>query len=89
MTCPHNDAACGTYYDCDKCLRKKRERIWANMTPEQRNYDRMVDPQGAHTSGLSAPGGDRFLYEDREPSGCSCHISPPCNYCIEKSEEQQ
>jgi hypothetical protein len=78
--CKHAEVGCGQYYDCGKCTREKHERIWRNLTPEQRAYDRMVDPFGAYTSGLSAPGGDRDLFEPAQ--GCSCHISPPCNYCV-------
>lgn len=24
---------------------------------------------------------DRYVTEDREPDGCSCHLSAPCSYC--------
>lgn len=85
MACKHGDSACGVYYDCGRCTRERRERIWRNMTPEQRAYDRHVDPLGAYTSGISAPVGDSFMYESQ---GCSCHISPPCSYCTRDTEEQ-
>jgi hypothetical protein len=77
--CKHGDLACGSgYWDCGKCAYEHRRAAWNNLTPQQRAYDNMVDPLGAyHTD---------FSVEDR---GCSCHISPPCNYCINKGEDTQ
>ena len=75
-TCPHKDAACGVYYTCSPCKDKRRRKIYAQMSEEDKAYDRMVDPaQAYHTD-----------YHDID-RGCSCHINPPCSYCIEQSEE--
>jgi len=82
--CKNGAAGCGISWDCGACTRELHEKIWRNMTPEQRAYDRMVDPLGAYTSGISAPGGDDFMYE-RE---CTCHIAPPCSYCVDKSRDE-
>ena len=85
MACKHGDAYCGTHWDCDKCTSELYEKIWRNMTPKQKAYDRYVDPLGAYTSGLSAPRG----YDDLYGGSCSCHINPPCSYCINKSNEEE
>jgi hypothetical protein len=66
-----------TYIDemCWLCARKARAAIYKTLTPAQKAYDKYVDPQGAYHTDFDA--------------GCSCHINPPCNYCIEKSKEDQ
>lgn len=80
--CKYGEVGCGQYYDCGRCKAEKHKRIWRNMTEAERNYDRHVDPLGAYTSGLSAPGGDREVWSDRdEARGCSCHINAPCSFC--------
>lgn len=76
--------------------RERRLRIWRNMTPEQRDYDRFVArqiPEGA-TWGAETEGGraaeaerDRLLDGDYEPQGCSCHLSAPCSWCMAQSDE--
>lgn len=86
--CKHGNAGCGISWDCGACTRERHEAIWKRMTPGERAYDRMVDPQGAYTSGLSAPGGDDGLW-DRDEQGCSCHINPPCSYCVNKSRDEE
>lgn len=83
--CKNGSAWCGVHWDCGKCTHERYESIWKNMSPVRRAYDRRVDPQGAYTSGLSAPGGDRYLFED----SCSCHINPPCSYCVSKGNEEE
>lgn len=87
--CKHGNVGCGTQYDCGPCTRELHVSIWKKMTPEQRNYDRMVDPMGAYTSGLSAPGGDAHIWDSEPEACCSCHISPPCSYCVNKSTEEE
>ena len=85
MTCKYGDPACPQCYDCGRCKRERYEAIWRRMTPGQRAYDRMVDPMGAYTCGISVPGGDRFMYTN---DSCSCHINPPCSYCVNRSIEE-
>jgi hypothetical protein len=73
-----------------------RLKIWRNMTPEQRDYDRFVGkiPFGASWS-CETEEGQKNLEERRESrgmsvyeEGCSCHICPPCNYCIRKDNDE-
>ena len=71
---------------------QRRIRIWWSMTPAQRDYDRFVArqipyglPPGEayrNETGMVSAGWD----DDAEPS-CSCHISPPCSYCLSADEE--
>lgn len=78
--------------------RARHLRIWRNLTPEQRDYDRFVArqiPQGA-TWGAETQGGlamqaerDRLTEDGGESDGCSCHINPPCSYCMSQTEEDQ
>jgi hypothetical protein len=82
-----NKLSCGCIPDasgygyCSECTRKLREKIWRELTPAQRDYDRQFAPI---QSGLL----DEFTgYPDRE--SCSCHINPPCSYCINKSKENE
>ena len=55
-------------YECGNCRRKRRAEAYRRLTPEQKAYDSHVDPLGA--------------YHTDFPSGCSCHISAPCSYCV-------
>lgn len=68
----------------------ERIEIWNNMSPEDRDYDRIM-------TGTFPPGGGRiesekwrdYLYsltEDEYESrmdqhSCSCHTSAPCSHC--------
>jgi hypothetical protein len=54
-------------YECWRCRKPKLDAIIARQTPKEAEYDRL------------AMGGWR---EDEDDGGCSCHISPPCSYCI-------
>ena len=54
---------------CWRCQRARRRRAFKNMSEADKAYDRFVDPlQQYHTD---------------FPVECSCHISPPCSYCVE------
>lgn len=78
--CKNGDLACGSgYWDCGKCAYEYRRAAYARLTPAQKAYDNMVDPLGAYHTDF-----DRHAAE-----GCSCHINPPCNYCINKGEDEQ
>lgn len=71
--------------------RAKRLAIWRGMTPEARDYDRFVArqiPYGA-TWSAETKGGlemqadlDRLMDEIEDEGGCSCHIAPPCSWCL-------
>lgn len=70
----------------------RRLVIWNSMTPEQRDYDRVVArqiPFGA-TMTPETDAGWRALDEryDLDDAGCRCHINPPCSYCTSTPEEE-
>lgn len=69
-------------YECGFCRGIKRQRIWNGMSEEQRAYDRRFDPSNSAVLD-SGRGIDLDLYEQ----GCSCHICPPCSYCMSLTEE--
>ena len=77
--CKNGDLACGSgYWYCGKCEVEMHKAAYARLTPEQKAYDDMVDPKFAY----------HWNYRDSD-GGCSCHICPPCNYCVNKDEEEQ
>jgi len=71
---------------CGECTRKLREKIWENMSEKDRNYDRKFAPEQSEEL-------DDFLdkYDDENEynTGCSCHIDPPCSYCVNKEDEDE
>lgn len=73
ITCEFGEKGCGEYFDCGQCARKKRAAAYKRLTPEQKAYDRYVDPLGA--------------YHTDFPADCSCHIRPPCSVCEGRTEE--
>lgn len=73
--CKHGELGCGQYFDCGLCAHEKRARAYRKLTPEQKAYDRYVDPLGAYHTDFAA--------------GCSCHLSAPCGYCVNKSDESE
>lgn len=73
IMCKYGDNNCGVYYYCDKCEREARALAYKRLTPQQKAYDKMVDPLGAY-------------HEDFD-YGCSCHISAPCSYCTRETED--
>lgn len=64
---------------CGDCTRKLREKIWKNMSEERKQYDRQFAPE--QSKGL-----DDAIHNYDNNESCSCHINPPCDYCISKSE---
>lgn len=73
-----------------------RLKLWKNMTPERRDYDRYqgVIPHGASWT-CETKEGQIMLDRRREEkglsvyeTGCSCHINPPCSYCLREREEE-
>lgn len=55
---------------CYRCQRARRARAYQMVSPSEKAYDRFFDPLGQ--------------YHTDFPSGCSCHISPPCSFCVDK-----
>jgi len=64
------------YGYCEKCEKALHTKIWKNMSEDRKKYDRMVDPSGSAQ-----------LDEWGKEECCSCHINPPCSYCVEQGEE--
>lgn len=62
------------YGYCAKCVRTLRQKIWNKMSEEKKNYDRQFAPK--QSAFLDA----NVDYENR---GCSCHINPPCSFCVD------
>ena len=62
---------------CSECTRKLREKIWRNMSEKDKNYDRHFAPEQSRNL-------DDAMYADAEYDDgcCSCHINPPCDYCL-------
>lgn len=77
--CKNGDKYCGQgYWDCGKCEDESRRAAYQRLTPEEKAYDNMVDPL--------------FIYHydyDREQECCSCHINPPCSYCVKNAGENE
>lgn len=76
--------------------REQNLRIWRNMTPAQRDYDRFVArqiPQGATWGAETAAGIEaaaemqRRIDESDGPESCSCHMSAPCSWCTREADE--
>jgi len=72
----------------------KKLLIWNRMTPEQRDYDRFVArqiPIGASMTPETEGGRLRLAERNRldielaaqGEYSCSCHIMPPCSFCVE------
>jgi hypothetical protein len=80
--CRHGNLACGQgYWDCGKCSYDRRKAAYRRLTPEQKAYDNLVDPLGAYHTDF-----DRL--ERQSEDGCSCHINPPCSYCVSQPSEE-
>lgn len=71
--CKHGEVGCGELYDCGLCTREKRARAYSRLTPQQKAYDKFVDPAGA--------------YHEDFPAECSCHICAPCSYCTTQTRD--
>lgn len=66
-----NDPKCSCVtdqYECWHCRKPKLEAIERNLTPAQREYDRLA---------MAGWPKDSDDYE----SGCSCHLNAPCSHC--------
>jgi hypothetical protein len=75
LSCGCTPDASGYGY-CSECTRKLREKIWSNMNEDRKNYDRHFAPNQSSALDRAL---DRYENED---GGCSCHINPPCDYCV-------
>jgi len=77
LSCGCTPDASGYGY-CSECTTKLRQKIWREMPKEKRNYDRHFAPDESAEL-------DEHLREYN--TGCSCHINPPCSYCLSKGED--
>ena len=68
------------YGYCSKCTRLLRKKIWRDMSEDRKNYDREFAPRQSLELDIAE-------FED-DIGGCSCHINPPCQYCIGLTNEQ-
>ncbi len=77
--------ACGCTPDasgfgwCGECVRTLHEKIWREMPAKKRAYDRHFAPNQSRELDATA-----WVNE----GCCSCHIDPPCSYCLSKSEAE-
>lgn len=69
---------------CSECRRKLKEKIWAKMSEREKRYDRQFAPEQSRELS-EAP--DRAF--DGAMAGCSCHINPPCSYCVSKGTDDE
>ena len=60
---------------CGLCRRASQARAYRSLTFAERAYDNYVDPLHA--------------YHENFADGCSCHIAPPCEYCVNKSIDDE
>lgn len=67
------------YGYCGECTRQLRSKIWRNLSHKQREYDRLFAPDESREL-------DEDTSSDRE--SCSCHINPPCSYCVNKNSDE-
>lgn len=67
---------------CGECTRKLREKIWSKMSEGRKNYDRQFSSEESQKL-------DNAMIEYDKDDSCSCHINPPCGYCIDKSIEDE
>lgn len=70
------------YEHCYECTRKLREKIWKEMSEKDRRYDRKFAPEQSKALDDAVPESEREYN-----TGCSCHINPPCSYCVSKDED--
>jgi len=75
--CKHGDEYCGSHYTCGRCAREENRAAFNRLTPEQKAYDNFVDPLNAYH--------DPRGYRDDDEGGCSCHINPPCSFCVRET----
>lgn len=77
--CKNGDKSCGVgYWDCGKCKDEMRRAAYKRLTPAEKAYDNFVDPRGAYHTDY-----------DRELEGCSCHINPPCSFCVNQGDDDE
>ncbi len=66
---------------CSECVRKLREIIWKNMSEGRKGYDREFAPKESKVL-------DEAMKNYDNEESCSCHINPPCGYCVSGNIEE-
>lgn len=69
------------YRICDERERSLRDAERALATLAR------VWPKAKTLLGEAERAYDRYVTEDRELDGCSCHLSAPCRYCTMQSDD--
>lgn len=80
LACGCTPDASGYGY-CPECVRKLRQKIWNDMPENKRNYDR-------HFASEQSRQLDEGLPEEYN-TGCSCHINPPCSFCVDGGTDDE
>jgi hypothetical protein len=52
------------------------------MSKNERVYDRRFAPEQSREL-------DEAVLPEEYNQGCSCHINPPCSYCVNKGDEDE
>lgn len=79
-----NQLSCGCVpdkYECWNCRKANRKKIWAKMGEREKEYDRHFAPEQSAEL-------DRLVEADLDERQCSCHINPPCSYCVDSGVEE-
>jgi len=82
LSCGCTPDASGYGY-CGDCNRALRSKIWREMSEAERSYDRRFAPQA------SAKLDEEYCNDTEYDECCSCHICPPCNYCLNNKDEEK
>jgi len=61
-------------YTCGTHKRQAQAQAYKRLSEKEKAYDRMVDPVG--------------WYHQDFPTGCSCHISAPCSFCVGEVDQE-
>jgi hypothetical protein len=67
----------------------RKLEIWKRLTPEQRDYDRFVARQIPYGASMTPETRQYNVERAMEllSEGCSCHIAPPCSWCVNQHIE--
>ncbi|MCP4976782.1 MAG: hypothetical protein GY931_11525 [Maribacter sp.] len=68
---------------CGECVRALRRKIWRKMDEGRKGYDRTFAPKMVLDIEVD------IFDEDMGERGCSCHINPPCFYCVDKDSGEK
>ena len=76
----------GGYFSfCCKHAFENREKAWSEMSERQRDYDRKF---GFDINAMSEDDLRKGI-PDEDSDCCSCHIDPPCQFCVDAGTEDE